>query len=121
MESPKPILVTGATGRLGYLLVKRLSETGQSIRALVRNPDRAARLRSMPDVEIVLCDLSRLDSLRDCAAGCSLAYHCAAKLLSPDWEGSYATNVAGTQDGRSLRRARTDFQRGGRRPHPRRR
>lgn len=97
MESPKPILVTGATGSIGYVLVKRISETGQSIRVVVRNPDRAANLRSMPNVEIVLGDLRRPDSLRDCAEGCSLVYHCAAKLSSPDWAGSYATNVAGTQ------------------------
>ncbi len=97
MESLKPILVTGATGSIGYAMVKRISGTGQSLRVVVRNLDRAANLRSMPDVEIVLGDLSRPDSLRDCAAGCSLVYHCAAKLSSPDWAGSYATNVTGTQ------------------------
>jgi nucleoside-diphosphate-sugar epimerase len=97
MDSPKPILVTGATGCIGSVLVKRLSETGGSVRVVVRNPDRAAKLRSMPNVEIILGDLTRPDSLRDCAEGCSLVYHCAAQLRTPDWARSYATNVAGTQ------------------------
>ncbi len=78
-------------------MVKRLSETGQIVRAVVRNPDRAANLRSMANVEIVPGDLSRPDSLRGCAEGCSLVYHCAAKLPGSDWAGSYATNVMGTQ------------------------
>ena len=97
MESSKLILVTGATGSIGSVLVKRLSEAGQCLRVVVRNPDRAVHLRRMPHVEIVLGDLSRPDSLRDCAKGCSLVYHCAAQLPSPDWAKSHATNVAGTQ------------------------
>jgi nucleoside-diphosphate-sugar epimerase len=97
MENPKPVLVTGATGSIGSVLVKRLSETGQSIRVVVRDPDRAANLQRLPNVEIVPGDLSRPDSLRNCAEGCSQVYHCAAKLASPDWEGSRVTNVSGTQ------------------------
>ncbi len=97
MTSPKLILVTGATGSIGSVLVKRLSETGQTVRAVVRNPDRAANLRSMANVEIVPGDLTRPDSLRGCMEECSLVYHCAAKLAGSDWAGSYATNVIGTQ------------------------
>ena len=94
---PKPILVTGATGCIGSVLVKRLCQAGQSIRVVVRNPDRAINLLSIPNVEMVPGDLSRPDSLRNCAEGCSLVYHCAAKLASPDWAGSQATNVVGTR------------------------
>src|SRR5512142_868928 len=97
MESAKPILITGATGCIGFALVKRLSEIGQSMRVVVRNPDRAVHLRSIPNVEIIFGDLSQPESLRNCAKGCSLVYHCAAKLASPDWVGSHATNVVGTQ------------------------
>jgi nucleoside-diphosphate-sugar epimerase len=97
MDYPKPVLVTGASGSIGSVLVKRLHETGRPVRAVVRSLDRAANLRRMPDVEIVLGDLTQPDSLRDCAAGCSLVYHCAAKLPGLDWAESYATNVGGTQ------------------------
>jgi 2-alkyl-3-oxoalkanoate reductase len=97
MRSPKPILVTGATGSIGSVLVKRLNAIGQFVRVVVRNPDRAANLQNQANVEIIPGDLSRPDSLRACAEGCSLVYHCAAKLASSDWAGSYATNVIGTR------------------------
>jgi nucleoside-diphosphate-sugar epimerase len=97
MKSSKPILVTGATGSIGSVLVKRLSESGQIVRAVVRNPDRAAALRSMANVEIVPGDLSKPDSLRGCAEGCSQVYHCAAKLSGSNRAAFYAINVTGTQ------------------------
>lgn len=97
MKSPKPILVTGATGSIGSVLVKRLSESGQIVRAVVRNPGRAAALRSMANIEIVPGDLSQPDSLRGCAEGCSQVYHCAAKLFGSNRAAYYAINVIGTQ------------------------
>lgn len=97
MKYPKPILVTGATGSIGSVLVKRLCESGQSVRAIVRNPAKADALKGMGNVEIFPGDLSQPNSLHGCAEGCSLVYHCAAKLASSDWAGSYVTNVIGTQ------------------------
>ncbi len=97
MGKPRPILVTGATGCIGSALVKRLSQAGRPIRAVVRNPERAAGLGSIPELEIVPGDLSRPESLRGCAEGCSLVYHCAAILLSSKWAESRATNVGGTR------------------------
>ncbi len=97
MISQKPILVTGATGSIGSVLVKRLSETGHIVRVVVRNPDRATNLQTMQNIEIVPGDLSRPESLRGCAEGCSLVYHCAAKLSGSNWAASHATNVMGTQ------------------------
>jgi uncharacterized protein YbjT (DUF2867 family) len=67
MDSSKPILVAGATGCIGSVLVNRLSESGGSVRVVVRNPERAAKLRSIPNVEIIRGDLTRPDSLWDCA------------------------------------------------------
>ena len=97
MNNIKPILVTGATGSIGSVLVKRLCELGYRVRAIVRNPRKAAALMGMTNVEIFPSDLNQPDTLHGCAEGCSLAYHCAAKLPSGDWAGSYATNVAGTK------------------------
>lgn len=96
-NSSKPVLVTGASGSIGSVLVKRLSESGQSVRALVRNPDRAAALRILPNIEIVRGDLSQPDSLRGCAEGCSRVFHCAAKLAGSDRAASKTINVNGTQ------------------------
>jgi nucleoside-diphosphate-sugar epimerase len=78
-------------------LVKRFNESGQIVRAVVRNPDRAAALRSMANVEIFPGDLSKPDSLRGCADGCSQVVHCAAKLSGSNRAAFYAINVTGTQ------------------------
>ena len=50
MISQKPILVTGATGSIASVLVKRLCETGQIVRVVVRNPDRATNLQTMQNI-----------------------------------------------------------------------
>ena len=39
------ILVTGATGKVGRRLARRLAQRGAEVRALVREPARAAELR----------------------------------------------------------------------------
>ena len=57
------ILVTGASGMNGSELVRRLSARGVPVRALVRNPDKAHALASLPGVEIALGDMARPDSL----------------------------------------------------------
>ncbi|GAA4597662.1 NAD(P)H-binding protein [Planotetraspora phitsanulokensis] len=60
------ILVTGATGNVGRIVVERLLEAGAAVRALCRNPSQA----SLPqDVEVVEGDLSRPESLRQALVG----------------------------------------------------
>ena len=53
------ILVTGATGRTGGALVRRLSAAGVPVRALARNASRAEGLSALPQVEIVKGDMAR--------------------------------------------------------------
>ena len=54
------VLVTGATGRIGRLVVDELLRAGDSVRALAREPDRAG----LPDsVEIVAGDFSEPSTL----------------------------------------------------------
>jgi len=57
------ILVTGATGLNGSELVRRLSARGVPVRALVRNPAKAAALATLPKVEIVEGDMARPQTL----------------------------------------------------------
>ena len=45
MFRPMKILVTGATGKVGSRLARRLAQRGDQVRALVREPARAADLR----------------------------------------------------------------------------
>jgi uncharacterized protein YbjT (DUF2867 family) len=55
-----PVLVTGATGRVGRAVVDRLIEAGVPIRALTRRPEAAA----LPaNVEVVTGDLTAPESL----------------------------------------------------------
>ena len=62
----KRVLVTGATGHIGYEVVSQLRGTGCRIRAMSRNP-RSANLPA--DVEVVRGDLSAPDTLDACLNG----------------------------------------------------
>ncbi|KAB2384870.1 SDR family oxidoreductase [Actinomadura montaniterrae] len=63
------ILVTGATGLSGSLIVEELSRQGVPVRALFRNPDRAGQLRSLPGVEPVQGDMLRPETLVEAFEG----------------------------------------------------
>ncbi|ORW94718.1 hypothetical protein AWB92_10375 [Mycobacterium sp. IEC1808] len=56
-----PILVTGATGRVGRHLVTQLAAAGHPVRALIRDPSKAATFP--PSVEAVVADLTEPRSL----------------------------------------------------------
>ncbi|MCX5065665.1 NAD(P)H-binding protein [Micromonospora lupini] len=58
-----PVLVTGATGRVGRAVVDLLTGAGVPVRALVRRPETAATLPAT--VEIVTGDLTVPESLDD--------------------------------------------------------
>lgn len=97
MNNRKPVFITGATGSIGGALARRLSESGQAVRALVRSPRRAAVLQGLPNVETVPGDLTRPESLKGCLQGCSLVYHSAARLMGSNQAASQAVNVDGAQ------------------------
>ncbi len=70
----KPVLVTGASGFLGWHVARVLLERGYPVRALVRPGSRVDEL----DVERVTGDLRDAASLERAAAGCGLVFHVAA-------------------------------------------
>src|SRR5216683_5267334 len=70
----KPVLVTGASGFLGWHIARLLVERGHRVRALLRAGSRIDGI----DVERVTGDLRDADSLHRAAAGCSLVFHAAA-------------------------------------------
>jgi len=68
------ILVTGANGFVGRNLVGRLLKDGIAVRALVRNPAKAARLRDL-GAELAEGDLSNPSSLETAVKGCDRVVH----------------------------------------------
>jgi uncharacterized protein YbjT (DUF2867 family) len=73
------ILVSGATGRIGSVLVKLLLAKGAQIRAIVHSGDKAAALPSV--VETVAGDFTKPESLRPALDGVDHAF-----LLTPPVE-----------------------------------
>jgi nucleoside-diphosphate-sugar epimerase len=89
-------LVTGATGLVGSYLVERLREEGWDVRALVRDPGRAAWLER-EGAELHQGDV--LDGARftSAAAACDVIFHAAAAVTPRGgWEVFRATNIEGS-------------------------
>lgn len=98
------ILVTGATGKVGSRLTKRLAQRGDHVRALVRDPARAADLRD-DHIELVAGDLRDADSLEAAVRGVDAVVHCAAFFRGATPEQAHAVNDLGTRHLASAARA----------------
>ncbi len=61
------VLVVGATGSIGRLVVEEAVRQGHAVRALVRNQRKAARLP--PEAEVVVGDLTRPETLPPAVMG----------------------------------------------------
>jgi nucleoside-diphosphate-sugar epimerase len=90
------ILVTGATGKVGSRLAKRLAQRGDHVRALVRDPTRAADLREAR-IDLVEGDLLKVESLAAAVRGVDAVVHCAAFFRGATPEQAHAVNDLGTQ------------------------
>jgi len=90
--------VTGGSGFIGGALIRRLVADGWTVRALARS-EASASVVSERGAEPVRGDLDDAASMAAGAAGCQVAFHCAAHL--GDW-GSRADfergNVVGTRN-----------------------
>jgi len=90
------ILVTGATGKVGSRLAKRLAQRGDRVRALVRNSARAADLQGAR-IELSEGDLLAPDSLAAAVQGIDAVVHCAAFFRGATPEQAHAVNELGTR------------------------
>lgn len=90
------ILVTGATGKVGSRLSKRLAKRADRVRALVRDATRAGEL-SAAGVELVKGDLLDADSLALAVRGVDAVVHCAAFFRGATPEQAHAVNDLGSQ------------------------
>lgn len=99
----RSVLITGATGFVGWHIARKLLERGAKVRALVRG---ASRVREL-DVEMTPGDLRDRSSLERAVAGCGVVFHVAAdyRLWARHPEDLYASNVEGTRNLLSAARA----------------
>jgi len=90
-------LVTGGTGFVGRRLMRRLLDDGWTVRALVLEAERP-RLPNHPNLEPVIGDVTREESLRGTMADVDVVFHLAALVESwvRDPVDFYRVNVAGT-------------------------
>ena len=76
----KPVLVTGATGFVGWHVARQLLERGERVRALVRDPALSAKaLAELAGIETVPGDLREEASLESAVMGCGSVFHVAAE------------------------------------------
>lgn len=96
MQALKPVLVTGASGFVGWQVARLLLERGYRVRALARPSSSIPEL----DVERATGDLRDLASLEKAVAGCGVVFHVAAdyRLWSKDPAEMYRSNVDGTRN-----------------------
>jgi dihydroflavonol-4-reductase len=93
------VLVTGATGFIGFHVAKLLAEKGFHVQALVRNENDATALKDL-GVAPVKGDIRDFDACRHALKDCQHLYHVAAdyRLWVPDPAVMYAINVQGTKN-----------------------
>lgn len=92
----KPILVTGASGFIGWHVAHKLLARGEQVRALVRP---SSQLRDL-EVERFTGDLRDFASLQAAVAGCRAVFHVAAdyRLWASNPSELYESNVQGTRN-----------------------
>lgn len=90
--------VTGGSGFVGGRLIERLIARGDEVRALARSDAAAAAVGAL-GAEAVSGDITDRASVEAGAAGCEVAFHCAAKVEdSGPWEDFERVNIEGTRN-----------------------
>ena len=91
----RPVLVTGASGFIGWHVARLLAASGLPVRAMTRGRNPVPDL----NVEVVRGNLTDPASLERAVDGCGVVYHVAAdyRLWSPNPAELYQSNVEGTR------------------------
>jgi len=93
------ILVTGATGHVGNVLIRKLIEMGEKPKALIHIPTVVDSLQDL-DVEKIHGDILDYNFLLKAFEGIEIIYHCASmiSIMPINFEKMYAVNVTGTEN-----------------------
>jgi len=96
-DKKKPVLITGATGLVGIHTCRELSKNGWQLRALIRDPAKAAMVLGQLPVEFRVGDVRDASSLRSSLNGCGAVVHLAAIAIEKKTEKYGETNTAATE------------------------
>ena len=96
-DKKKPVLVTGASGLVGIHTCRELSKNGWQVRALIRDPAKAAMVLGQLPVEFRVGDVRDASSLRSSLNGCGAVVHLAAIAIESKNEKYAETNTAATE------------------------
>jgi len=103
----KPVLVTGASGLVGIHTCRELSKNGWQVRALIRDPAKAAMALGQLPVEFRVGDVRDATALRSSLSGCGAVVHLAAIAIEKKGESYTESNTAATERLISAARAET--------------
>ena len=92
----KRVLVTGATGFIGYEVAQQLCQRGVRPRLMVRRQSRGALFGRLP-ADLVQADLSRPASLARAVEGVDTVIHLAARATFESYSRLRKTNVEGSE------------------------
>ncbi|MCR9015696.1 NAD-dependent epimerase/dehydratase family protein [Aquiflexum gelatinilyticum] len=89
--------LTGASGYLGQRLAMKLAENGETVHALIRNPD-AVKTLAHPNIKVFFGDVLDKEAIAKGMEGCDTVFHVAAlaRVWSKDSDDFYRVNVDGT-------------------------
>jgi nucleoside-diphosphate-sugar epimerase len=96
------VLVTGGTGFIGSHVAARLVEDGHTVRLLVRDAAKVARVPALIDtasIDVVVGDITDGESVARALDGCTAVVHAAAhvSLAERDAARAQAVNLGGTR------------------------
>lgn len=93
------ILVTGAAGHIGNVLVRELVERGEKVRALILPGEDTTSIYGL-DIEVIVGNVLDTDSLNRAMRGVDIVYHLAGiiSILPDKDELMWKVNVEGTRN-----------------------
>lgn len=96
-ERKKPVVVTGAAGFVGTHLCSELLQAGWKVRALVRNPVKAAARLGHLHIDLKVGDIRDAEYVRGALEGAGAVVHLAAIAVERPGASYESSNTAATQ------------------------